>query len=514
MILINSSSRDTLKMFQPFLPIYLPVGIGALLAVLEQERIKAKFVDEQIENNLLESIREGVKELTAPYIFGFGVLTASFRSAIKLSKQLKELYPDSIILFGGIHPTALPEECLAYDHIDLVLRGEGDIILPKLYRLIKNKEDHTHLESLSYKRDGQIIHNPKAPIIRNLDDFPPFPYHLFADKKEYELIVMSSRGCPYQCIFCSNRVTTERGYRYKKAESIVEELDIIYNKYGRKYVNFLDDNLLVNHKRIYALIEEIKKRGLHKKMTFSFQARGDNTNEKILKDLYDAGFKTIFFGIETASERIMKLIKKGETVAQVVEAVRIAKKIGYYVYATFIYAFPTETHQDRMGCLKLSKELGLDMVRFNNATPYPGTELYEMAKQERRLNVEGLYENFNAVLTFIENPFRKIPFSYVPKGASENEIRNDLLFSYLSFFLRFGQMKKVFSSIELQGGVDKKRILIKLLRKAPVLGLLGFMVFVKYSKLAIDIIRKRDTSISTKELRDVFACMLGEKTTD
>jgi len=307
-----------------------------------------------------------------PYIFGFSVLTATFKSAIGLSKQLKELYPNSIIIFGGIHPTAVPEEVLSYSHVDFVLRGEGEIILPELYRHIKNRKDFTHLENISYRQNGKIVHNIRSPIIKDLDSFPPFPYYLFDQKKKYDLgFIISSRGCPYKCIFCSNRVTTARGYRYRSAENIVAELEMLYYKYNRKSVLFLDDNFLVNKKRIYLLLEEIKKRDLHKKMIFNFQARGDNTDEKLLKDLYDGGFRSIFFGIETSSNRIMKIIKKGETVEEVVEAVKISKKIGYYVSATFIYALPTETHKDRMDCAMLSKDLQIDMVRFNNATPYP-----------------------------------------------------------------------------------------------------------------------------------------------
>ena len=183
------------------------------------------------------------------------------------------------------------------------------------------------------------------------------------------------------------------------------------SKYNKRYVLFLDDNLLVSRKRIYSLLEEIKKSGLDKKMTFNFQARGDNVDYTLLQDLYNSGFRSVFFGLETASERLMKVIKKGETVAQCIEAVKMAKEIGFHVSATFIYGLPGETHQDRLDSVLLSKNLKLDMVRYNNATPYPGTELYEIARKENRLNIQGIYENFNSVSTFIENPFKKIPFS-------------------------------------------------------------------------------------------------------
>ncbi|MBU1923372.1 MAG: radical SAM protein, partial [Candidatus Omnitrophica bacterium] len=212
----------------------------------------------------------------------------------------------------------------------------------------------------------------------------------------------------------------------------------------------------------------------------------------LLQDLFDAGFNSVFFGLETASENIMKLIKKDETVARCVEAVKMAKQIGFHVSATFIYGFPTETHKDRMNCLKLSKEFKLDMVRYNNATPYPGTELYDMAKRDGELKVVGLYENFYSVSTFIEYPFKEIPFSYVPAGSSETEIRNDLLFSYLAFYFDFNKIKSIFASPEKNASwFNAGETAIKLVKKVPALFLLGINIFLKYYKLCISMVLVR-----------------------
>ncbi len=497
MILINSSPKNALKIFQPFLPIFVPIGAGYLLAFAQQQNIKVKFIDEQIEDDVVAKVAEYVKDLRRPYIFAFSVLTASFRSAVLVSQELKELFPDSVIVFGGIHPSASPEEVLAYKHIDAVIRGEGEKELAEFYKCIKENSDFTRIEGLSYRKDGVIVHNKVSQHSINLDSLPDFPYYLFKSDR-YDLgFVVSSRGCPHRCIFCSNRVTTGKRYRYSSAKKIMRDLDWVYNQYllknkAKRNVQFLDDNLLVNHNRVYELLEEIKKSGFDKKLTFSFQARGDNVNFKILKDLYDAGFKSVFFGLETASEEIMKLIKKDETVARCVEAVKMAKQIGFHVSATFIYGFPGETHQDRMDCLKLSKELKLDMVRYNNATPYPGTELYEMAKRDGGLKVVGLYENFYSVSTFIEYPFKEIPFSYVAPGSSETEIRNDLLVSYLAFYFDFNKIKSIFASPEKNvGWFNAGETAMNLIKKLPALSILGLNMFLKYYKLCISLMLGR-----------------------
>lgn len=276
-------------------------------------------------------------------------------------------------------------------------------------------------------------------------------------------------------------------------------------------MTFFDDNFLVNKERIFSLTSEIRKKRLHKDMTFAFQARGDNANEEILKELYQSGFKNVFYGIETASNRLLELIKKGETIEEIVEAVKLSKKIGFHVSATYIYALPTETHEDRMNNLELSKALNIDMVRYNNATPYPGTELYQMALKENRLNIQGLYQNFVSVSTFIENPFKKIPFTYVPEGNTESEIRKDLLFSYLSFYFDYRKLKQVLFCPEkgvswFDAGGGKIKIFIK---KTPSLLFLGLIMFAKYTELLFSVLFQRNTSIKRKELFSIFTQFLS-----
>lgn len=500
MILINASPKDALKIFQPFLPVSVPVGIGCLAAFAGREKIKVKIIDEQVEDDPLALVSEYVKDLPRPYIFAFSVLTAGYKSAILLSEKLRRIYPDSVIVFGGIHPSACPDDLLAYTHIDAVIRGEGEKALVEFYKCVKEGREFTHLDGVSYRKNGVIAHNKIAQEAVSLDELPAFPYHLFKSKRYDFSFVVGSRGCPYRCIFCSNRVTTGKRYRYFSVESIIQDLGWVYNQYltknpGKRNVQFFDDNLLVNKGRIYGLIDQIKMKGYDKKMTFSFQARGDNVDYKLLQDLYGAGFKSVFFGLETASERIMKIIKKDETVAKCVEAVKMAKKIGFYVSATFIYGLPGDTHNDRMDCLKLSKELKLDMVRYNNATPYPGTELYEIAKNENRIKIKGLFENFISVSTFIESPFNQIPFSYVPAGSSENQIRNDLLYSYLVFYLDFNKLKQIFTDPNKGAGwFNAGETAINLIKKAPALMLLGANISIKFYKLLLSMMIDKITN--------------------
>lgn len=488
MIVINSSSKDGMKILQPFFQTTVPLGIGYLMAVTDREGIHIELVDEQIEKDVIEAVKKQVKNMERPYIFGFSVLTAAVKNSIIVSKRLKEIYPDSIIIFGGIHPSALPEEILSYSHIDLVVIGEGEKTVPELYRHIKNGKDFRHLENIAYMRGGKIVKNKQAMPLEDFDRMPAFPYHRF-DQKRYDLgIVMTSRGCPYDCIFCSNRVITGKRYRFRSAASILEDLETIHHKYNKTFIAFWDDNLLVSKDRIQVLASEIRRIGFDKKITFTFQARADNVDREILTDLFRSGFKSIFFGIESASDRLLKILKKGESVEDCRRAVKIAKDIGFIVGATFIYGIPGETHKERMDCVSLTKELQLDMVRYNNATPYPGTELFDIAKREDRLSVKGLYENFNSVSCFIENPFKKIPFSYVPPNNSEDDIRMDILLGYFRFYFDIRKVTKVLTKRDELGWLNMGGTLIEKIKKAPhVLLLIGIML-VKFGQLFLYVV--------------------------
>jgi radical SAM superfamily enzyme YgiQ (UPF0313 family) len=261
----------------------------------------------------------------------------------------------------------------------------------------------------------------------------------------------------------------------------------------------------VNRQRVYELIDSIKTKGLHKAMTFSFQSRGDNVDRRLLSDMYNAGFKSVFFGIETANEEIMKAIKKGETVKRCADAVRMSKKIGFHVSATFMYALPQETHKDRLDAINLARQLGLDMVRFNNATPYPGTELYNIARLQDRLRVKGLYENFYSVSTFIENPFDKIPFSYVPPGNTEEEIRRDILFSYFNFYLNYRKLKAIFIKPgQGAGWFNAGEKVPDLILRIPSLAALGFMLMAKLCELFYYMVIKKETRSSLGGFMQVF----------
>lgn len=507
MILINASSQESFKLVQDFVPIHPPVGMGYLEGFALSKGIEVKHIDQQLED-VEEKVKELIQDLKPPYIFGFSVLTASIKPAIETSRKLKETYPDSYIVFGGVHPTMLPEESLSFDHVDLVIKGEAEQPLVDLYHCIKQGNDYTSVENLSYKKNGEIINNPISYIVKDLDEYK-WPYHLYKDKR-YDLgFMMSSRGCPYQCIFCSIQATPGgRRYRYRSEDNIVEELTYMNEELGLTQVIMLDDIFTVNKKRQYRLTKMIKEKGLHEKMTFTFQGRGDHLTTELAEELYSAGFRVCLFGIETASEEIMSTIKKGETVAELEQGITIAKKAGMHVAGTYIFGLPGETHEDRLDCIRASERMGLNSVRYNNATPYPGTALYHTAVKEGRLNNVGLWENFIAVSGITESVFKPVPFPYVPAGAgnSEEEIKRDILLAHLVSYSHIGR----FLNTILKRSQDPKwfsvgRTPAEIIRKLPRVLYLSLMVVAKLTHLIYQLFIKKETRLSLRHIYEIFA---------
>lgn len=430
MVLINCSSNRAEKLggFSRYVPISVPIGIGYLAAALRDKGKKVEIIDDEVMSVTGELLEEKVKSLKRPYIFGLSCLTAGIARGHELAVMIKKKYPDSKVLFGNVHPTVMPDAVLSDRNADIVVRGEAEDIILQLYDKLKKNEDFSGVRGISFRGEERFVHNERAPL-PDLSSLPRFPYGIFKDhSRRYELgFVASSRGCPYNCIFCSQRSISGRSYRFFPSEIVIQDLEDLVNKYGCSYITFVDDSFLVNKNRVALLCGMIRERGLHKKAIFDCQARGDTIDDQILKELKDSGFRTIHFGIETASERLMEILNKKETVQQVIDGIKLAKKHGFQVSGTFILGLPTETGKERRAAYELAKELDLNYVRFNNATPYPGTKLYDIAVAEKRLNAGKDWVNLNACGTLVESPFKRCALAYVPSTVFEGDLRHDIL---------------------------------------------------------------------------------------
>ena len=433
-MLINPATEQFGGVFADYVPIGIPVATGTLAAYMMKFDYKVRIHDEEfgkINEENIESIIGGLKK---PFVIGISVLTAQAARTYHLVKMIKDRWPDTKIIVGGIHVTALPEEPLNRG-VDYVVRGEGERALLHLFKEIRGGGEFEKVQNLSFWQDGKIKNNPEGGLIEDLDEIPMFPYELFSNPRYDMGFITSSRGCPYKCSYCSQRLMTGLTFRYRSPERIVAELRILIEKYGRDHIVFYDDNFSFKKKRVIEVCQAIVASGLHKKAGFFIQTRADNLYEEIMPYLKEANFTGVGFGMETAVERLAQVIVKNETVETHKKAITLARKWGLDVSVFMIFGLPTETRADRMESLKFVKEWGFRFTKFNNLIPYPGTKTYNEVKHTPNLLRTEDWGNFNSTLTATRSIFDDTPVPYVPAGTSAWQLKRDIHRCNYSFYL-------------------------------------------------------------------------------
>lgn len=448
MLLINPATQKFGGFLSRYVPVGIPVAIGYIAAYLEKHNIPCRVIDEEIIDITPAVLRERLDGLEKPYIVGVSCLTAHVGRGYQIAHMVKREFPDAIVVFGGLHPTTLPEEALETGAVDYVVRGEGEEIMLHLHRALRGDGDPTKILGVSYIRDGKVHNNAAAALIPSIDDIPNFPYHLFKHPKYDMGFMTTSRGCPYRCSYCSQRLLTGTTYRYRSAQKIVEELDVLVNQYGQKQIVFYDDNFCLKARRVHELCDMIIERGLHKKVKLSVQTRADNVlfhgGEELVKHMAEAGFTHMGFGMETGSDRIAELIRKDESVACHIETTELCKKYGIDVSLFMIFGLPTETPEDREHSFNIVRDAGVVATKYNNLIPYPGTPLWNELKDSGRVVVTKNWRNFDSVLAMTSSIFDKTPLPYVPETCSEWQLKRDIIKYNLRSYVNWKSVGAIF----------------------------------------------------------------------
>jgi radical SAM superfamily enzyme YgiQ (UPF0313 family) len=430
MLLINPATHSFGGFLSRYVPVGIPVSIGMISSYLEANDIACRVHDEEIQKVTPNILKELTADLEKPLVFGVSCLTAHVARGYDIARMIKSNFPDSTVVLGGLHPTTLPEEALKTGCVDYVVRGEGEEVMLQLYRAIQGEGNPEEILGLSFIRDGKIVHNGEAPLIPDINDIPPFPYHLF-DHPKYDMgFLSSSRGCPYRCSYCSQRLLTGTTYRYQSAERIVNDLETVLS-YGQDSIVFYDDNFCLKPRRIEALCDLLVERNLHTKVKLSVQTRADNVvnqgGEDLVRQMAESGFVHMGFGVETGVQRLADLVKKDETVEIHLEASELCKKHGMDVSFFMIFGLPTETDEDRRQSFDVVQSAGLQATKFNNLIPYPGTPLWTELKDSGRVVKTRDWGNFDSVLAMTTSIFDKTPLPYVPETCSEWQLKRDII---------------------------------------------------------------------------------------
>lgn len=369
-----------LKWFYGY-PNYPHIGVGYISELLEQHGVKCGVLDMTLGiklSNLARKMRE-----FNPDLIGVTLYSYRYYYAYQLIRQIKQI-TDQPVVIGGPHVSLMKEKALEESSADLAIKNEGEYPLVEVC-LGKPLEE---IDNLIY-RDGEgVKENPSRPFIKNLDALPfpkysPFELDKYGEKRS--IAIISSRGCPYQCIYCSVKTTMGRNFRPRSPESIVSELKYWYSR-GYRHFDFNDDAFNVNKKRVYEICDLIEEENLTDIFLSCGQGmRLDNVDQPLLKRMREVGFYRLGFGVESFNNQVLQSVKKGLTTEQIDEGVSIACELGYDVQLFFMLGFPGETWVDIQNSLNFSLKYPVTMASFYNIIPYPGTELINYLQENKLL---------------------------------------------------------------------------------------------------------------------------------
>jgi len=365
---------------------YFPLGLGYIAAVLIKAGHEVRLEDPETEG--LSSAGLAAR-LTAfsPGLAGISCATPSFPNAARIATLVKRAAPACMTVAGGVHVSALPAATLAQaPDLDVAVTGEGEETMLDLTRAAGAGPDAlAGLPGIAYRgRDGSTIVNPRRPLIRDLDSLP-FPARDLVSLDRYvphahnrrgrrATTAISSRGCPFGCIFCASHVALGRGFRAHSPGYVVAELEHLAAKFGVDQVIFNDDAFTIDTGRVAAICDLIGSKGV--RMAWSCFARADSISPALLRSMKRAGCFSVGFGVESGDPEILKRTGKNIALDKIREAVAQTKEAGLKTQCFFVFGIPGETRETIERTVKFAIELKPVLAFFNMMVPFPGTEEY------------------------------------------------------------------------------------------------------------------------------------------
>lgn len=413
---------------------YPSMGLAAIGAIAEQEGHSVKIIDCEAAGYNYDQVEEKIREYK-PDLIGMQTFCNTVNRALEIARRVKENIDLNIkIVLGGVQATLFPEEYASNKYVDFVVVGEGEIIFKNLLDVLENNgADFSQVAGLVWKKDGQVISNLPEKLITDLDSLPIPARHLFDWSLYYPSAqlrgnkvfhIITSRGCPYRCGFCSCHKTFGHSYRFMSADRIIEEIKYLKKEHGADSLHFYDDTLTVNKERIAELCDKMIAEKIN--LPWACFTRVNCVTEELLQKMSDAGCYQIFYGVEAASDRLLQVMTKDISVQQIRNAFKWTKKAGVEALASFIIGLPTESVEDAKETLKFAIELDADFAHWEIYTPHPGTNLYQIAMQHGKV----LTADLNKYSPWSDEPV------YVADGWTAEELKATKEWIFRKFYLR------------------------------------------------------------------------------
>ena len=415
-----------------------PIGLAYVAALLEKDH-EVCIIDAPTEGwmNLQENtgttyrvglsnrqIARRVKQWSADIVVIEIPFSGWAKAAFEVASAVKEVDEDIVTVLVGLHPSARPENCLENSDIDFVVIGEPEKTVFELVdELNKEAGNFKEIKGIGFLKDGVPVFTSSKPAIEDLDSLP-FPARHLLPMEQYFAIVkknplrgeirkpwtllITSRGCPYNCVFCTHHVVWGKKWRGRSPENVLAELEQVITTYGVQQVDFLDDNMTLDRKRMEQICDLIIDRGLRFEWFTPNGVRADTLDEKLLRKMKRSGCKKIRLAPESGVQRVVnEIIGKNLDLKSVERAVALCKKVGIRVGCFFVIGLIGETKEDIQETINFAyklRHLGAESFIFSIATPVYGTRLHKQAKQRGFLRECFSDEALAAVEPLIETP--------------------------------------------------------------------------------------------------------------
>ena len=411
--------------------LYIPLAVAQIAAILEKDKHEVRVLDIRLfKSKRINEVFRNIKEFR-PDAVAFSISLFSASKIFSISKLIKYKYSIPIIL-GGPYATIFSKKIMEEQpSIDVVVYGEGFFAFSDILKALKENKDLKDVKGIYYRKKKEIIKTRERLFIADLDKLPFAAMHLFNINKyipypkHYKklpiLPMITSRGCTWNnCTFCYH--PKSRQYIRQSPSRVVNEIKCAVKRYNIKEIRFWDDNFINGEKWIFEFCNLLEKENLN--IIWSCHARAKGITKEILQKIAKAGCWQIFYGAESGNQNILNKIKKGITLNEVKNAVKLAKEAGLEVRVSFMLGFPEETPEMTQNTIKFASELDADYIQFSLVTPYPGTEMYE------KLNKSGIIDK--NIENYCEYKVVLIPKGYKNKEELEKKFKEAYRKAYLN----------------------------------------------------------------------------------
>ena len=413
----------------PCLP---PLGLCYLAGVLLEKGYQVRIIDCVAEKMSISQLKKEIKGF-APDVAGVTSTTVSYQTAQTVLRAVKEVGSNILAVLGGAHISALPEQTmLECPDVDIGVFGEGEYTLLEIVERIETGKSLDSIQGTLSRQNGKIIQNEQRNAMETLDELPLPARNLLKDLRLYShtpfrgskfmTTMITSRGCPFNCGYCDQSVFG-RKWRCHSPEYVISEISYLKKQYGIDFISFEDDNFLLSKQRTVEICRGMIGKSLN--IEWSCLGRVNEVDDEVLSLMRQAGCKTVYIGIESGSERILKLINKRLSIDEYRKGIKLIKKYGINVTGSFILGVPSETKEDIDRTIDLALSLPLDGISFFTYTPYPKTPLRELAFKHGKISDE--WKNYSG------HP-SSLPF--IPDGMDENYLLEAQAKAYKRFLLR------------------------------------------------------------------------------